>query len=52
MSVEPAQRSAAGEASRGHPVMMIVYGEPVNDALKDASSKIAGRAISQLLPKV
>jgi pimeloyl-ACP methyl ester carboxylesterase len=26
-------------------------GDPVNDALRDASSKIAGRAISQLLTK-
>jgi hypothetical protein len=28
-----------------------VYGDPVNDALGDASSKIAERAISQLLTK-
>jgi integrase len=32
-------------------VTMNVYGDPVNDALKDASSKIAGRAISQLPTK-
>jgi hypothetical protein len=32
-------------------VTMNVYGNPVNDALKDASSKIARRAISQLLTK-
>jgi hypothetical protein len=30
-------------------VTMNVYGDPVNDALKEASAKIAGRAISQLL---
>jgi hypothetical protein len=30
---------------------MNIYGDPVNDALRDASSKIAGRAISQLLTK-
>ena len=28
-------------------VTMNVYGDPVNDALKEASSKIARRAISQ-----
>jgi integrase len=32
-------------------VTMNVYGDPVNDALKDARSKIAGRAISQLPTK-
>jgi hypothetical protein len=32
-------------------VTMNVYGDPVNDALKGASLKIAGRAISQLLTK-
>jgi integrase len=32
-------------------VTMNVYGDPVNDALRDAGSKIAGRAISQLLTK-
>jgi hypothetical protein len=32
-------------------VTMNVYGDPVNDALRDASSKIAERAISQLLTK-
>jgi hypothetical protein len=32
-------------------VTMNVYGDPVNDALRDASSKIAKRAISQLLTK-
>jgi len=32
-------------------VTMNVYGDPVNDDLRDASSKIAGRAIGQLLTK-
>ena len=32
-------------------VTMNVYGDPVNDALRDASSKVAERAISQLLTK-
>jgi integrase len=32
-------------------VTMNIYGDPVNDALKEASSKIAGRAISQLPTK-
>jgi integrase len=32
-------------------VTMNVYGDPVSDALRDASSKIAKRAISQLLTK-
>jgi integrase len=32
-------------------VTMNVYGDPVSDALSDASSKIAKRAISQLLTK-
>ena len=33
------------------PGTMNIYGDPVNDALRGASSKIAGRAISQLLTK-
>jgi integrase len=45
------QRSAAGDASRSIRVTMKVYGDPVNDALRDASSKIAERAVSQLLTK-
>jgi hypothetical protein len=32
-------------------VTMNVYGEPVNDAFKDASSKFAERALRQLLTK-
>ena len=32
-------------------VIMNVYGDPVNDALRDASSKVAERAISQFLTK-
>ena len=32
-------------------VTMNANGDPVNNALKDASSKIAGRAISRLLTK-
>jgi integrase len=32
-------------------ITMNVYGDPVNDALRDASSKVAERAISQLLTK-
>jgi len=32
-------------------VTMNVYGDPVSDALRDASSKVAGRAISQSLTK-
>jgi integrase len=32
-------------------VTMNVYGDPVSDALRDASSKVAERAISQLLTK-
>jgi hypothetical protein len=32
-------------------VTMNVYGDPVNDALRNASSKIAERAIGQLLTK-
>ncbi len=30
---------------------MNVYGDPVNDALRDAKSKVAERAIGQLLTK-
>lgn len=33
------------------PVTMNVYRDPVSDALRDASSKIAKRAISQSLTK-
>ena len=32
-------------------ITMNVYGDSVNDALRDASSKVAERAISQLLTK-
>ncbi len=32
-------------------VIMNVYGDPVNDALRDAGSKVAERAISQFLTK-
>ena len=32
-------------------VTMNVYGDPVSDALRDASSKVAERAIGQLLTK-
>jgi hypothetical protein len=32
-------------------VTMNVYGDPVSEALRDASSKIAKRTISQLLTK-
>ena len=32
-------------------VTMNVYGDPVSDALRDATSKVAERATSQLLTK-
>ena len=36
----------------GRRLTMNVYGDPVNDPIRDASSKIAERAISQLPKKV